>query len=128
MIATAFLRALSQFGDGRFQRVLALGIGLTVALLQPLHGDPLGRILERRGVHEALIGHGANAEASGIIASRHAVAAPTAPLVRLLVVEVAGAAASGGTDILLSAVDSRRPSFIVRDDQRNKETLCSSQL
>ena len=33
MIATAFLRALSQFGDGRFQRVLALGIGLTVALL-----------------------------------------------------------------------------------------------
>lgn len=33
MIATAFLRALSQFGDGRFQRVLVLGIGLTIALL-----------------------------------------------------------------------------------------------
>jgi len=33
MIANAFLRALSQFGDGRFQRVLALGVGLTIALL-----------------------------------------------------------------------------------------------
>ena len=68
---------------------------------------------------------GANAETSGIMASRHTAAAPTAPLVRLLVVEVAAAAASGGTgtDILLSFVDSRRPSFIVRDAQRNKETL-----
>ena len=73
------------------------------------------------------LGIGANAETSGIMASRHTVAAaPRAPLVRLLafaqVVEVA-AAASGGPDILLSAVDSRRLSFIVRDDQRNKETL-----
>lgn len=33
MIATAFWRAISQFGDGRFQRVLILGIGLTIALL-----------------------------------------------------------------------------------------------
>lgn len=33
MILTAFSRSLSQLGDGRFQRVLLLGIGLTVALL-----------------------------------------------------------------------------------------------
>jgi len=33
MILTAFLRALGQLGDPTFRRVLALGLGLTVALL-----------------------------------------------------------------------------------------------
>ena len=33
MIFTAFTRALSQMGDSRFRKVLAMGVGLTIALL-----------------------------------------------------------------------------------------------
>lgn len=44
MILGAFLAALNQFDDPRFRRVIALGIGLTLALLVALYALLLGAI------------------------------------------------------------------------------------
>lgn len=44
MILSSVSRALSQMGDARFRRVLALGVGLTIALLAAIYAAFLGLI------------------------------------------------------------------------------------